>query len=146
MHGNRKKIEYKINENGCHICTSHKATRCRYPKIWFEGKQIAVSRYIYIQNFGEIPQGFVVRHKCDNPLCINPEHLEIGTHEENMYDMVSRGRSLKGEKHNRAKLTESQVKDIRKSSFGCDRLSRLYKVDRSTIKSIRRGETWKHVS
>lgn len=57
------------------------------------GNQIAAHRYSYIQEHGEIPDGLVVRHTCDNPNCVNPRHLEAGTHKDNYQDMISRGRS-----------------------------------------------------
>ena len=58
-------------------------------------------------------KGMVVRHTCDNRKCINPEHLVIGTHQDNMDDMKKRNRTAKGEAHGRAKLSEVDIKTIR---------------------------------
>lgn len=91
-----KEIEYVINDNGCHICTSHSKNPKGYPQIQRYKKPWVISRYLYTQKYGEIPERMVVRHKCDNPSCINIEHLELGSQQENMNDMVERGRSLKG--------------------------------------------------
>ena len=58
-------------------------------------------------------KGQLVRHTCDNPKCVNPEHLVIGTHQDNMDDMKKRNRTAKGEAHGRAKLSEVDIKNIR---------------------------------
>ena len=71
-------------------------------------------------------KGMVVRHTCDNRKCINPEHLVIGTHQDNMDDMKKRNRTAKGEAHGRAKLSEVDIKTIR------DRYIRGSKVHGST--------------
>ena len=58
------------------------------------GTRVRSHRLIYEQCFGEIPKGAVIRHKCDEPSCINPEHLEIGTPKDNTQDMIDRGRYI----------------------------------------------------
>lgn len=93
---NCKRIKYKINGE-CWECTSHARVN-GYPKIYRENKIYYMNRYIYSLYNGEIPENMVIRHKCDNRKCINPEHLEIGTQKDNMQDMVKRGRSNKGKK------------------------------------------------
>lgn len=80
------------------------------------GKLVRKHRKVYAQAHGlsiEDLDGWVIRHKCDNPRCINPEHLEIGTHLDNERDKVERGRILKGHKHGCAKLTPEQVREIK---------------------------------
>lgn len=77
------------------------------------------SRASWIINCGPIPDGLDVLHKCDNPECVNPDHLFTGTHRENMDDMISKGRNFiptqpHGEDHPSSKLTQSQVDQIRK--------------------------------
>ena len=95
----QKRIDF-IEKDGCFVCTSHKYSATGYPVIRSCGKLSTVARYIYEECFGFIPQGLLLRHKCDNRQCINPEHLELGTHYDNMHDMISRGRarhpSMKG--------------------------------------------------
>jgi len=116
---NVKEIEYKIDSNNCWICTSHKANNCNgiaYPRVTRNGKVQTVAKFMFLKYKGQLPEGHLIRHKCDNPLCINPEHLETGTHEDNMRDKVERNRcaSLKGSDNPSAKLTEDKVLEIRK--------------------------------
>jgi hypothetical protein len=91
-----KKLDYEIDKNGCFLCTSHKARIVKNgyvtQRIYRGGKFYLLHRFIYEQMFGPIAPGLVVRHKCDNSLCINPEHLELGTQKQNMADMIKRGR------------------------------------------------------
>ena len=83
-----KPITWEVNENNCWICTSHKKDKDGYPV----GYKRKIHRHVYEQCFGEIPIDMVVMHKCDNPSCINPEHLIIGTYKDNTEDMYSKGR------------------------------------------------------
>ena len=69
-------------------------------------------RVAYALYHGPIPKGLVVRHHCDRPRCVNPSHLAIGTREDNVADRVERGRSARGERHGRAKLTDWQAREI----------------------------------
>lgn len=94
--------------------------------------------------------GQQIRHKCDNPPCINPRHLEVGTHADNMHDMFSRGRrrAAVGEKASKAKLSEKDVRDIRMrvSDQESDAsIARDYKVNATTIRAVRLGLTWSHL-
>tara|TARA_R110000868_G_scaffold292821_1_gene553342 strand:+ start:502 stop:765 length:264 start_codon:yes stop_codon:yes gene_type:complete len=85
-----------------------------------------------------------VLHHCDNPACINPEHLFLGTQADNMRDKRIKGRahSLKGEMCGRAKLNAKEVAEIRASSDGPCALGRLFGVHHTTITNIRRGISW----
>jgi hypothetical protein len=66
-----------------------------YGQMWFEAKSIRAHRASYLTNHGQIPRGMVVRHKCDNRICVNPAHLEVGTAGDNNRDRAARGRSAK---------------------------------------------------
>lgn len=82
-------------------------------------------------------------HKCDNRACVRPDHLKIGTQIENMHDMTSKGRRA-GRKHKRvyAKLTESQVLEVRSSTETHAGLARKFDVGVGAIVNIRKGKTW----
>jgi hypothetical protein len=107
--------------------------------------------------FGAIPDGLWVLHHCDNPACVRPDHLFLGTHADNMRDMKSKGRwnlngartSLAGENHPMRRLTETAVRDIRRrfAAGGITKraLAREYGVHEAHIGSIVRGRTWKAV-
>ncbi len=90
----------------------------------------------------------VVMHKCDNPGCINPKHLTLGTHSDNMQDMVQKGRSMRGEKHRSAVLTLEQAKEIRARHVpncrvnGSSALAREYGVSHTTICQTVRNKRW----
>jgi hypothetical protein len=100
-------------------------------------------------------KGMVVRHKCDNRACINPDHLEIGTQADNVRDMVERGRAkggyLKGTRNGRAKLNDEKVREIRKTfisgdaDFGVEAMAAKYGVSPASIYFVVQGTTWKHV-
>lgn len=98
---------------------------------------------------GKIPDGYLVLHKCDRPACVNPAHLFLGTHIENMADMRKKGRSLNGRRNPNAKLTEDQVREIRHRymSGGTTqkKLAAAYGVNQSMISKIVRGDNWKKV-
>jgi hypothetical protein len=129
----------------CHIITSHSGSDSERPKIRVDGKPIIISRYIWELNYGKIPDGFVIRHKCDNGLCININHLEIGTQFDNIKDKIERGRQPLGSKVHSSKLTEEQVIDIKKRLENKESLSKigeLYGVGKTTISAIKNKINW----
>lgn len=113
-----------------------------------QGRQALAHRFAYEIFHGAPPSpGLVVRHKCDNALCVNPDHLELGTHAENMRDKVLRGRQSRGEKSPSAKLTEGQVREIRSAPPGMGRsMARKFGISESHASMIRNGHAWKHVA
>lgn len=141
----RKKITFEIDpKTNCYINTSHPLNTQGYPRISVNGKRILLHRFIYEQCFGEIPEGMIICHKCDNPKCINPEHLFVGTFKKNYDDMVNKGRRkiLYGEKHGNSKLTKNEVLKIRNSNLPYYKLASLYKVGWTTIYHIKKNESW----
>lgn len=100
---------------------------------------------------GAIPEGMCVCHRCDNPACVNPDHLFLGTNQDNVDDKVKKGRQsrLPGERNPKAKLTEGEVSSIRLSlAAGADTvdLALRYGVTLGTIHHIAKRLTWKHVA
>ena len=90
-----------------------------------------------------IPEGHVLRHKCRNKHCVNPEHLETGTQAENMADMIRDGTSNRGIKHPKAKLAEEQVRQIRVRAGENQRLlGEEFGVHQRTISSIILRKSW----
>lgn len=87
-----KKITFTEDENGCFVVTSHRYSGYCYPTCKRNGKEMRISHLVYEECFGPIPKGLFVLHKCDNPGCINPAHLKLGTHKDNMQDMINRHR------------------------------------------------------
>jgi len=82
---------YKKNKRG-NLRPSMAANRRHYGHICFEGKVWGAHRLIYTLLIGEIPVGVLIRHDCDTPGCVNPQHLQLGITEDNVWDMMSRGR------------------------------------------------------
>lgn len=109
------------------------------------GKGIGAHRFSFMIHNGEIPNGKYVCHRCDNPLCVNPEHLFIGTHVDNMRDMVEKGRSYKGsgEKKGVSKLTNYQAAEIMQATGTNRDIAKQYGVSVSVVGRIKRGETYK---
>lgn len=109
----------------------------------FQRQQIA-SRVAYELANGVIPTGLIVRHRCDNPKCVNPGHLELGTHKDNSDDKISRGRGrwAKGEQVGSSRLTSEQVRAIKSSTLSLRKLAEQYGMTYGHIGKIKRGELW----
>lgn len=76
------------------------------------GKMILAHRFSYQLYKGDIPSGLEVLHSCDNSICVNPEHLDIGTHKENMQDMIKKGRRVQGKANPRKGIRSTQAKPV----------------------------------
>ncbi len=115
------------------------------------GRGVVAHRVSWSLHMGEIPIGKLVLHKCDNPICVNPEHLFLGDHQANNEDMWTKGRSrvLTGEDTSQHILTEREVVDIRRlyarGKFGYKRLAKKFGVAPQTIVHVIKRNTWKHI-
>lgn len=104
----------------------------------------------WIENYGPIPEGLQVCHKCDNPPCVNPVHLFLGTTADNSADMVQKGRSLKGRKHPMVIVNEAVVREIRaayvpRKNGGLVALAQKYGLAHTTVHAIVTRKIWKHI-
>jgi len=119
-----------------------------YGKIWHTGKEYKAHRYSYELHNGPIPFGMHVCHKCDVPSCVNPDHLFVGTRNDNMHDMAMKGRSTHSERHHRAKLSIEQVREIRAKRYSGQSVKNLaaeYGVSKGRISEIVHQKTWRRV-
>lgn len=133
-----------LNWKGAHLVSG-------YGLIRFGGKWELAHRVAWIIKHGSIPKGQGVLHHCDNPYCINPDHLFLGTQSDNNRDRANKGRSKSpiGEKQNFAKLDEDSVRKIRDrygDGYKKSHLARIFKVDHRTIDAVVNRRTWKHVN
>jgi hypothetical protein len=121
-----------------------------YGNFTIDGKGRIASRRLFEHLNGPIPEGIQVRHKCDNPPCVNIDHLELGTQLDNSRDMVERGRSLVGERTHTAKLSADDVKEIRALVARGDQtktaIARSYGTTRQNVTHIVNSFSWKHVA
>jgi hypothetical protein len=143
----------KSDPDGCWPWTG--ARNGEYGYTSHKGANTCAHRAAYLLFVGEIPDCYVVRHKCDNPICVNYErHLEIGTQMQNVEDMFARGRRKParpqlGEMNGSSKLTEDQVRDILLSDVSHGyrlRLAAKHGVSKEMVSKIRAGDCWKHVA
>lgn len=108
-------------------------------------KQQRAHRLSYKIHKGEIPKGLDVRHTCDIRCCINPDHLIVGTKQQNAQDAIERNRYVRGEKRKDSKLTNSQAAAIKADTRSQRIIAAEYGIDPAIVCNIRRGKTWKHV-
>lgn len=119
-----------------------------YGKFWLNQKYEKAHRVSYILAHGDIPLGLVVRHKCDNPRCVNPNHLELGTQQDNAQDSMDRNRRFKpkGELNSSAVLSDADIRSIREDSRSTRRIAKDFGVSRTTISNIKQSKSWSHVT
>ena len=123
---------------------------CGYGSVKYENKGEKAHRLSYKFHKGEIPEGMFVCHQCDNPACINPDHLFLGTPLDNVRDMFNKKRDRHpfGESHTSAKLKEVDVikiKNLLSEGYGNKEIALLYGVRRQSIYAIKIGKTWRHL-
>ena len=117
-----------------------------YPSFSLNGKSVGGHRFCYMVFHGPIAEDLVVRHRCDNPRCVNPYHLETGTQQDNMRDKFVRGRTAKGTSNGNAKLTEDDVRKIVEDKRYYWEIAKDYGVHSDSIKNIKTGKNWSHVT
>lgn len=136
----------------CWVWLGNKS-RSGYGSIQEGGKgsrTVAAHRLSYEMHKGPIPDGLVVMHSCDNPACVNPDHLSLGTFKDNTADMIAKGRKRtvapKGTGNGKAKLNEQLVKYIRQNPHKSHAaLGNELGLSPNCIRGVRTGRTWSHV-
>lgn len=121
-----------------------------YGQFCTGGRRKLAHRVAWEMSFGGIPEGLAVCHTCDNPRCVRPDHLFLGTWAENNHDRHRKGRSAgpKGQRNGKACLTEDDVRRIRQlhnQGLGYRGIARLSGMSRSAIAHIVQGRNWAHV-
>ena len=136
-----------IERNGCWEWPSPKLRQ--YGAVYHEGKVVKATRYVWLLTTGQVPPASqYVCHTCDNPPCVNPDHLFLGTHLQNQQDKLNKGRQMRGSAHHLTKLSEVDVQLIRYLSqcgVSGKRLSALYSTSAPSISEILTRKTWRHV-
>lgn len=146
-----KRFWDKVNKtDGCWEWTAFK--RAGYGRIAIGNKRAVDSHRIsYLLHFGLIPKGMNVLHKCDNPGCVNPQHLFLGTHKDNMRDkaLKKRAPSMKGRNNPSSTLTEVDVLQIRSKystgKFSQRKLAKEFSVSYTMIHNITSRKNWRHI-
>lgn len=116
-----------------------------YGRFQVSGRCELAHRVSYREHLGEIPEGQVVMHSCDNPSCINPEHLSTGTQRDNVEDMIAKGRKAPPSR-TKARLSREQVLFIYNSDLTDSALAKQFGINRSVPWKIRRGHIWQDVT
>jgi len=122
-----------------------------YGKFWSQTTgHIRAHRMSWILEYGDIPKPLFVLHRCDNPACVRPSHLWLGTNRDNMEDMAIKGRSLNGSKNASCKLSREEVAEIRRLYSGRGstevELGQQFSITQGNVSHIVTGRTWKHGS
>ena len=136
-----------VAESGCWVWMGG-LTVAGYPQIESAGKKHYAHRVSYELHHGVSAEGMLVCHRCDNPSCVNPNHLFLGTPKDNQNDMAVKRRSTYGQKNAQAKLSEAEALRIKKmgtSGFSQQKIADAFGVSRSNVGLILRGERWAHL-
>ena len=120
-----------------------------YGAFFYNYKTTRAHRFIYYAYMGKIPDGYVICHECDNPNCVNPNHLFLGTVQDNHDDCKTKKRTLTGSRNPYSKLIESEVIEIKqllKLGWLQKSIATKFGVARVSISDINRGKSWSHIT
>ena len=150
----KERFDAKYSRHGKSVCWLWFGAKNHYGygKIRNNYKSIGAHRVSYILNIGEIPNGMDVLHKCDNRLCVNPNHLFLGTQADNMKDMFAKGRNKtipsKGSTNGNSKLIEKDIpiiKILRANGDSYNSIAKKFNVSKFVIREICIGNSWRHI-
>ncbi len=139
----------RLQKNKCWEWTGN-ISRKGYGHFMMKRKTFYAHRvsYLLFNGGGLLPKNIKVLHQCDNPKCINPDHLFLGTDADNSKDRNSKERQARGESHAKSKISEKDVKKIRElnlSGMSIRAISKKFPIDESNISRIINKKTWKHL-
>ncbi len=156
-----RKARFKLYHTGGHGCWLWLGGKSKtgYGRFFFEYTKEGKSRVLgahrasYLIHVGPIPRGMSVLHRCDNPACVRPAHLFLGNQLTNILDMVAKGRQARGpafskavtpsrargERSGRCKLSDRQVRNIRRSSWSAKRIAKHYKIHPNYVSMLRKN-------
>ena len=151
-HKRKIKKQTIIGKDGCLLWSGYK-DKNGYGIMNMKSKNRKVHRVVYYLTFGSIPDGMFICHTCDNPSCINPDHLFLGTPNDNVQDMVRKGRGRiggkphPGQKNGMSKLTNEDVLFIRKNykTIKYKEIAKMFGVSISCIQRICLNKSWTHL-
>ncbi len=151
----------KVDQNqigtGCWFWIGARKTPKGYGAFWYDNKNRSAHQFAWEHKNGRIPDGLQVLHKCDNTMCVNPNHLFLGTNADNVADKVAKGRQSKGDhrktihrgsSHGNAKLDESDVLEIRRyytAGFKGIYIAKQFNITGAAVSAIVKRKLWKHV-
>lgn len=136
-----KKFIVDYLDEPCHICTLKSRHGGPYAKVCVKGRYKSAHRYIFEKIYGSIPKESIVRHKCDQPLCININHLELGTAWDNVQDKIKRNRQPKGIEPPNKKITNSDlawIQTISDNNFNLEYWATKTGISKHSIRTYRR--------
>lgn len=146
----RQRLEEKFYITpGCWVWTAALDDLGLYGSFGYEKRVIGAHRASYQIYVGDIPPGMMVCHTCDNPRCVNPSHLFLGTATDNNSDRQRKGRTVtpdnRGERNGQCRLQESEIREIKADSRQGDLIAKQYGISAHYVRQIKRGERWKHI-
>lgn len=135
----------KIPESGCWIWMKSLNHRGYGKTCLGKGTNLSAHRVAYEEKYGKIPNGLMALHTCDVRSCVNPDHIFLGTQQDNMTDKVNKNRQANGENHGMSKLTKEQAIEAKFSNEKASVLANRFNCAAVTIRQIRSGYIWKHL-